>query len=305
MNKTLKTGLLLQAIIIAFFAGGRPVTAWPQTVARNLSDYVGRPVNELLDGLGAPESIALAQQPALVLHYVGVAMHGQAYDVDFAVTGPWVEIMRAAVKNAGPSAAWVVEVSDLLAYMGKSRAEMIMLAGAPLERVAFEWDGFPLENMAFDVIMANEPWRLSCDLENNRVVTINCQYGGEMPVDKVRDFVLKLDAQVLALLNEPVWCLDDAGYDETDPLENRWRHGRLAADERFGLMLQTLVTPEKKYLSLDLTLSDLNAKGFMAREFAVSHLKAIADNWYKETSRYINSGNPARLKILLEARAAR
>lgn len=305
MNKTLRTGWFFQVIIITLFAGGVPLTAWAQTVSHDLSDYVGRPVNAVLEDFGVPATLEPAQPPALVLRYSGVEMHARTYDVNFAVTGPWVEVVRAAADDSASGTSQAINVPALATFMGKSRAEMVMLAGAPSERVAFEWEGFLLENMIFDVIMAGEPWRLICDLENDRVVTVTVQYGGEMAADEVRDFVLQLDARVLALLDEPVWCLDDAGYDATDPAENRWRYNRLAADERFAVLLQTRATPEMGHLFLDLTISALNARGFVARQFAVSHMQAIGDNWYKETSRYTNSGNTVRLKALLERENAR
>ena len=301
MWKELK--ILIMLIVLCWNA----VPVWAQTVALDFSEYVGRPMNELLDDLGAPESITQASPPALVLRYADA--DGQTpmrfYNVDFVVTGPWVEVVRVAARDAGGEPSVSIEPSGLIAFIGETRAEMTALAGAARERVAFEWDGLLLENTAFDIDMAGEPWRLTCNLENGRVVTVTCQYGGEMQADKVRDFVLQLDALVLALLHEPVWCLDDAGYDATDPAKNRWRYNRLAADERFGVMLLTRATPETGHLFLDLTISDLNARGFVAREFAASHMLAIADNWYKETSRYINSGNTVRLKALLEQRSGR
>lgn len=302
MHMPLKASLLFKVTLITFFAAGWPATVWGQTVARDFTGYVGRPVNELLANWDVPAKIELTQPSALLLRYDAVEMHEQAYDVAFAVTGPWVEIARAVVADSAALTPAAVSLTELAAAMGKSRAELVMLARAPKEQVAFEWDGFLLENLVFEVVMEEGPWRLSCDLENGRLVAVALQYGGEMPLVRIRDFVLELDAKALALLNEPVWCRDDSGYDETDPAASNWRYNRLAADERFGVLFTTLVTPETGHLFLDLTYSDLNAKGFVTREFAASHLKAIADNWYMETSRYLNSGNTARLQMLLERR---
>lgn len=302
MNRPLKACLLFKATLFTLFVAGWPATLWGQPITQDFTDYVGRPVNELLATWGVPEKIELTQPAALRLRYDSIEMHAQTYDVAFAVTGPWVEIARTAITDAASLTPVTVTLTELAAIMGKSRAELVILGGAPKEHVAFEWDGFLLENIVLEVVMENGPWRLSGDLENGRVVSVALQYGGEMPLAQIRDFVLELDAKALALLHEPVWCWDDSGYDETDPAANNWRYNRLAADERFGVLLTTLVTPETGHLFLDLTCSDLNARGFVTREFAASHLKAIADNWYKETSRYINSGNPARLQMLLERR---
>lgn len=300
MNKSLNACLFFKITIITLFAAGWPAMVWGQTLALDFTDYVGRPVNELLENWGVPATIELTQSSALLLRYDGAEMHEQVYDVAFVITGPWVEIARAAIIDFDFQTPAVVTLAELVADMGKSPGELVMLGGVPKEHVAFEWDGFLLENMVFEVIMEGEPWRLSCDLENGRLVSVGLQYGGGMPLAQIRDFVLGLDAEALALLNDPVWCLDDSGYDDTEPEANSWRYNRLAADELFGVLLTTLVTPETGHLYLDLTCSDLSAKGFVAREFADSHLKAITDNWYKETSRYINSGNAARLQMLLE-----
>lgn len=302
MNKTLKANLLFKVTLITLFAAGWPATMWGQTVARDFTGYVGRPVNELFANWDIPAKIELTQPSALLLRYDAVEMHAQTYDVAFAVTGPWVEIARAVVADSAALTPATITLAELTAAMGKSRAELVMLVGAPKEHVAFEWDSFLLENLVFEVVMEGGPWRLSCDLENGRLVSVALQYGGEMPLERIRDFVLELDAKTLALLNEPVWCRDDSGYDETDPSANNWRYNRLAADERFGLLFTTLVTPETGHLFLDLTCGALNASGFVTREFAASHLKAIADNWYMETSRYINSGNTPRLQMLLKGR---
>lgn len=296
--------MVIKRTFMTIFLAMLALPVWAQTPPRDLNEYVGLTVDELLGDLGAPASLTVSQPPALLFHYADIMLNGRAYVVDFVVTGPWVEVVRASQQNeaAEPN---TIAPAGLLDYMGQSRAQLAALAGPFREYVAFEWDGVLLENMVFEVSTNGHPWRLICDLENNRVVTLAYQYSGEIIIDEVRAFVEKLDAEALALLTDQVWCLDDTGYDEVSPEDHRWRYQRLAADETYGTQLLTRATPETGHLFLNLLLLDLKAKGFVGRGVAVSHMKGLEENWYKETSRYVNSGNDARLKALLKLQSGR
>lgn len=296
--------MMIKRTFMTIFLFLLALPVWAQTPARDLNEYVGLTVDELLGDLGAPVSLTLSQPLALLFHYTDIEFNERAYVVDFVVTGPWVEVVRASQQNEAvePKA---IAPAGLIDDMGQSRGQLVVLAGPFHEYVAFEWDGVLLENMVFEVSMDGHPWRLICDLENNRVVTLAYQYSGEMAADEVRVLVEQLDAEALALLNDPVWCLDDTGYDEISPEDHRWRYQRLAADETYGLQLLTRATPETGHLFLNLLLLDLKAKGFVGRGVAVSHMKGLEENWYKETSRYVNSGNDTRLKALLKLQLVR
>lgn len=174
---------------------------------RQFIDYVGQTLRELTAGEGPPHKAEWVDMPILTLVYNDQVMRGISYNVHYTVNG--VNVVAASCYPVDGLDVYLTRYSasperGLVDFMGKTRAEILALEGPP------RYHTMSLYNIGDAIAFGRKPVNgQSCEvvyeLEQGRVYAISYQYHDLVEGRTVEAFLQAVDAQAMALLDDPVW----------------------------------------------------------------------------------------------------
>lgn len=262
-------------------------------------DYVGRTLRELTAGEGLPHKAVWADTPMLTLIYNDKVMRGISYNVHYTING--VDVVAASCYPVDGLDVDLTRYSasperGLVDYMGKTRAEILALEGPP------RYHTMSLYNIADEIafgrkLVNGRSCEVVYELEQGRVYAISYQYHDLVEGRTVETFLQTVDAEVMALLDDPVWVQRDFHRPPEAP-EYHYQFIRLAAAPNYNINYIGRGWQEKKRAVFTLSIAQRGADGYVGRMARKSHDEWLATFWYHESGEYKNSGNLDKLATM-------
>lgn len=260
------------------------------------SNYVGQPYYKFMRDLGAPDALKRYYGPVWEICYDNYAYGGFKYRLKFAVLGHMVIQGQCERYDDFDDVYTPAATRGIADYMGKSRAELLALEGAPAYHTMFKSsDGYIYDDIIFKVTIDGEMWETSYNLEWNRVFALSYRYLNNIDGVDIPAFVAQKDAELVAALNAPVWLLRHFEGLPEDP--EGFRHIRLLANNPYSGKIMVLANLNTNRMSFIYGVIDWSAKGLVGNAWAQGEVQYMLENWDREDNQWsARHGNPEVLR---------